>query len=315
MKSREIQYREQQRKANLTWKKRLVNFCVLLLCGVLTGVGLGTWYYKNVLSSNINWESAILERSVYEQSAIDTQNLALKKIQNGATLPSDLTLSENYQLALYNFAKATKYTLTATGKIATIATQTIFAEKKFDGKTYQSITISTGFMNVAERAQMAYNSNSVTIAKGTDITQNSATWNGQSSTYTTQQYKDLSGGLPSSCQNYIISNRTVLNDNDEVNIFETEDGQTLYSFTIELDPIYSALNYIEQIKYTSSLSSYPEFTSIQQTITIDSNWNFVSIEVLEKYSIVAYGMRNSCTGTLTSTFDFDGEVVIEIWYK
>ena len=312
LKSREIQYREQQRKANLTWKKRLVNFCVLLLCGVLTGVGLGTWYYKNVLSSNINWESAILERSVYEQSAIDTQNLALKKIQNGATSPNDLTLSENYQLALYNFAKATKYTLTATGKIATIATQTIFAEKKFDGKTYQSITISTGFMNVAERAQMAYNSNSVTIAKGTDITQNSATWNGQSNTYTTQQYKDLSGGLPSSCQNYIISNRTVLNDNDEVNIFETEDGQTLYSFTIELDPIYSALNYIEQIKYTSSLSSYPEFTSIQQTITIDSNWNFVSIEVLEKYSIVAYGMRNSCTGTLTSTFDFDSEVVIEI---
>lgn len=310
LKSREIQYREQQRKANLTWKKRLLNFCVLLLCGMVTGVGLGTWYFNNVLSSNINWESAIAERPIIEQSAIDTQNSALEKFENGITSPSDLTLSENYQLALYNFANSGKYTVTSTGKIATIATQTIFAEKKFDGNIYQSITISTGFMNIAERAQMAYNSNSVTTVAGTNITQDSATWNGQSNTYTAEQYKALSGGLPNGCQNYIISSRTVLNDSNEVTVIEAEDGQTLYQFTIELDPIYSALNYIEQIKYTSNLSSYPEFTSIQQTITIDSNWNFVSIEVLENYSIVAYGMRNSCTGTLLSTFDFESDVVI-----
>ena len=277
---------------------------------MVTGVGLGTWYFNNVLSSNINWESTIAERPIIEQSAIDTQNSALEKFENGITSPSDLTLSENYQLALYNFANSGKYIVTSTGKIATIATQTIFAEKKFDGNIYQSITISTGFMNIAERAQMAYNSNSVTTVAGTNITQDSATWNGQSNTYTAEQYKALSGGLPSGCQNYIISSRTVLNDSNEVTVIEAEDGQTLYQFTIELDPIYSALNYIEQIKYTSNLSSYPEFTSIQQTITIDSNWNFVSIEVLENYSIVAYGMRNSCTGTLLSTFDFESDVSI-----
>ncbi len=309
LKSREVAYREQQRKAKLTWKKRLLNFCVLLLCGMVTGVGLGTWYYNTVLSSNVNWEDAIAERPIYEQSALDTRQSALDKLASGATM-NDLTLAENYQIALYNFENSQNYTLSATGKIATIATQTIFAEKKFDGNLYQSITISTGFMNIAERAQMQANSNSVTTVKGNNITQTSATWNGAQNTYTLDQYKTLSGGLPSSCQNYIISDKTVLNNNDQITVIQQDNGEVYYQFTLTLDRMYSALNYIEQIKYTSSLSSYPEFESILQTITIDSDWNFVSIDTEEHYSIVAYGMRNTCTGTLLSTFDFESAVKI-----
>ena len=168
-------------------------------------------------------------------------------------------------------------------------------------------------MKIAEIAQMNKNQTSVTTIKGQITSNQSADWNGERNTYLPTNYKNLAGGLPNTSQNFIIADQTVSNSLDgEIEIIENEDGSKYYQFTMVLDPIYSVLNYINQIKYTSNLSSYPEFSSITQVVTIDENWNFVSICSTEIYSIVAFGMKNSCTGTLDNYFYFDQDVLIEV---
>ena len=321
---------KQSVKKKRSFKRRVLNKCIFALCAIVTGVGLGSWYYTNVLSSSLDWNTYLQQLSEYESRQDKTLDSAFKKILNdnysetdmsnfeiiasekGIT-PQDLSLAENYQLANYNFENADQYLIQGNGQIKTIATQSIYSEKKYDGNTYQSISISNGLMKIAEIAQMNKNQTSVTTIKGQITSNQSADWNGERNTYLPTNYKNLTGGLPNTSQNFIIADQTVSNSLDgEVEIIENEDGSKYYQFTMVLDPIYSVLNYINQIKYTSNLSSYPEFSSIKQVVTIDENWNFVSICSTEIYSIVAFGMKNSCTGTLDNYFYFDQDVLIEV---
>ncbi len=321
---------KQSVKKKRSFKRRALNKCIFALCAIVTGVGLGSWYYTNVLSSSLDWNTYLQQLSEYESRQNETLDSAFKKILNdnysetdmsnfeiiasekGIT-PQDLSLAENYQLANYNFENADQYLIQGNGQIKTIATQSIYSEKKYDGNTYQSISISNGLMKIAEIAQMNKNQTSVTTIKGQITSNQSADWNGERNTYLPTNYKNLTGGLPNTSQNFIIADQTVSNSLDgEVEIIENEDGSKYYQFTMVLDPIYSVLNYINQIKYTSNLSSYPEFSSITQVVTIDENWNFVSICSTEVYSIVAFGMKNSCTGTLDNYFYFDQDVLIEV---
>ena len=321
---------KQSVKKKRSFKRRVLNKCIFALCAIVTGVGLGSWYYTNVLSSSLDWNTYLQQLSEYESRQNETLDSAFKKILNdnysetdmsnfeiiasekGIT-PQDLSLAENYQLANYNFENADQYLIQGNGQIKTIATQSIYSEKKYDGNTYQSISISNGLMKIAEIAQMNKNQTSVTTIKGQITSNQTADWNGERNTYLPTNYKNLTGGLPNTSQNFIIADQTVSNSLDgEVEIIENEDGSKYYQFTMVLDPIYSVLNYINQIKYTSNLSSYPEFSSITQVVTIDENWNFVSICSTEVYSIVAFGMKNSCTGTLDNYFYFDQDVLIEV---
>ncbi len=319
-----------QEKKKRSLKRRILNKCIFALCAIVTGVGLGSWYYKNVLTSSLNWNTYLGQLSEYESKQQSTLDLGFQKIlgnnftteektnfvsiahENNIT-PCDLSLAENYQLANYNFENADKYIIQGTGKIKTIATQSIYSEKKFDGNTYQSISISNGLMQIAEIAQMNKAKTSVMTVKGKINSNENATWNGERKTYLPSEYKNTTGGLPNTSQNFIVANETVSNNSTgQIEVIENEDGSKYYQFTIVLDPIYSVLNYIRQIKYTSNLSSYPEFSSIEQVITIDENWNFVSICSTEVYTIVAFGMKNSCVGTLDNYFYFDKDVAVEV---
>ena len=329
-KAKERKLAKQSAKKKRSFKRRLLNKCIFALCAIITGVGLGSWYYSNVLSSSLDWNTYLQQLSEYESRQDETLGSAFDKIlgdnysqqdmENFETIasekgitPQDLSLAENYQLANYNFENASQYIIQGTGQIRTIATQSIYSEKKYDGNTYQSISISNGLMKIAEIAQMNKNQTSVTTIKGQITSNQSADWNGERNTYLPTNYKNLTGGLPNTSQNFIIAEQTVSNSLDgEIEIIENEDGSKYYQFTMVLDPIYSVLNYINQIKYTSNLSSYPEFSSITQVVTIDENWNFVSICSTEIYSIVAFGMKNSCTGTLDNYFYFDQDVLIEV---
>ena len=329
IKEQETKEKELLRKQKLTWKKRLMNFGLLTLCGVVTGVGLGSWYYKNVLSSNVDWDVYLQELPAYEQKVVDTQNSAFEKIlgsgfseedkehfietatTKGLT-PSDFSMAENYQLANYNFTNSEKYLVQGTGQVKTIATQSIYNEKLFDGETYQFISISAGIMSIAEIAQMNKNMTSVTTVKGNDIQATSAKWTGTKNIYTASEFKNMTGALPNTSQNYLICEDTILNNSTgQITVIENEDGSKFYQFEMQLNIVYSVLNYIKQMKYTSALSAYPEFESIKQLVTIDENWNFVSIDCIEEYSIVAFGMRNNCTGTLLNYFYFNKDVVAE----
>ena len=125
-----------------------------------------------------------------------------------------------------------------------------------------------------------------------------AVWNDYQD-YSNESYIALAGSTPDGIQSYIISDKTII-DQSEV-VYDEESGY--YTFTVDLDPITSVLRYVRQVQQTSGLSSLPTFSSVSQTITIDENWNLISISIEEKYSVI-YGVSASCSGNLTSYYDF-----------
>ena len=62
------------------------------------------------------------------------------------------------------------------------------------------------------------------------------------------------------------------------------------------------LNYVRQVQQTSGLGSAPTFESVKQTITIDGEWNLISISIEENYSVLYGGISAGCSGTLTSYY-------------
>ena len=129
----------------------------------------------------------------------------------------------------------------------------------------------------------------------------SANWQ-ESERITSQQYKELTGNYLDTINPYIISEQTILNL-DSVQIVDNGDGT--YSFTLELHPIYSVLNYYKQVKRSGALEADPTFTSITQIVTIDQNWNFVSFDTTENYTAVKFSMGAKCTGTLYTELEFN----------
>ena len=147
----------------------------------------------------------------------------------------------------------------------------------------------------------------VSVIKGTKIQPTSAVWNGAKTDYTRDEFKKLAGSLPSSLNPYIISTKTVLNNNVSYEVSTSEEGKKLYTFTIQLDPIASVINYVKQVKMTSGLSGYPAFDDITITYTIDEDWNLVTTDILEHY-VVFYIAKAPCTGTLKTDYKFNIDV-------
>ena len=119
----------------------------------------------------------------------------------------------------------------------------------------------------------------------------------------------MAGGLPSTVHPYIITSKTILDEQSVVvNQISGENGETLYTFTVNLDPINSVALYVRQMKMVSQLGSYPEFSDVQNTFIIDENWNLVQIDVLEHYTQIAMGVKASCEGTLSTLFEINGKM-------
>ena len=215
---------------------------------------------------------------------------------------------QSFILAEYNATLAERFHAEGNGRVATIATQSVYSEKNYDGNRYTFESISKGMMSVAICSAMDKGDDRVELYRGSNIQPNDAEWSlSDDDVYSLDEYEELAGSTPDAIQPYIISDKTVLSSSIE------RDGETgYYTLTFELDPITSVLRYARQVRQTSGLSSYPEFKTVSQTITIDENWNLICIDVHETYSVVAFGIPASCTGTLTTYYYFNDDAVLDL---
>ena len=301
-------------KHKKSFKQRMKTIAVLAVLGVFTGSGLGVWYFNEVLRSNVNYNDYDISEYIVTADEVlqevygisSNQENWLETIRASEEFrdftPLDLTASQNFILAEYNATIAECYRVIGNGQVETIATQSVYSEKNYDGNKYTFESISKGLMSIATCSTTTKGSNYTDLYTGSNIQPDSAEW-GNKQTYTNQDYIALAGSTPDTIQPYIISDKTILSSTEIA--YDNETGY--YSFTLELDPIFSVLRYARQVRQTSGLSSYPEFNSVTQTITIDGDWNLISIDVRETYKVVAFGVPASCTGTLLSVFDFSPE--------
>ena len=307
----------------ISWKRRLFNLATTCVLGIITGSVLGSWYYNTTLKPQVDYPTdeviATLQEdiddvlaSVLGKSLSDNEKENWVEIAKSQGLtPASLTASQNVQLALFNITLADSYSAIGHGKCATIATQTVYGEITFDGQTYSSIQISLGtFAKIAVRSQMDKNNqNVIKQVRGSNIQETSADWTGTPQSYSQAEFIAMAGGLPSTVHPYIVTSKTILDEKSVViNQVEGEQGEKLYSFTVNLDPINSVALYVRQMKMVSQLGSYPEFSDVQNTFILDENWNIVQIDVLEHYTQIAMGIKASCEGTLSTIFEINGNL-------
>jgi hypothetical protein len=302
-----------------TFKHKMIVLATLLFLGVFTGSGLGVWYFNVTLKSNVDYSS--MDVSMYKGdvnkvleddekiglSASDDKTQWVVKAKAMGKTPADFSAVDNFLLAEYNATLASSWTAIGTGKVATIATQTIYSAKKFDGNAYTFESISKGILSVATCDKMTKGQKSVEIYNGSNIGTDGADWT-YNNTVTTDEFKEMCGNTPDAIQPYLISDTTVISSTEIV--YDSENKT--YSFTIELDPQTSVLLYYRQVKRSGDLEADPEFYSIKQTITIDENWNLVCIDSIESYKAVKFAMGNSCTGTLTTYYNFNVDVSLPV---
>lgn len=310
---------EVKERRQINRKKRILNFALVLIIGIGSGIFLGSWY-SSTFGGGVNYD--FNDSELYDNindaffKAIGIKNPTDSEKENwvetaksrGIT-PQNLTAAENFMLAEYNLGLANSYSAIGTGKVAVMGTsQTIYSAKMFDGNTYTFESISKGILTIADCLVMEKGASTVTKIKGENISSTSASWTGSKSTMTTIECKENNGGTPDKVIPYIISSKTILSGST-ISANETN-GKTYYTYTISLDPVKSVINYVKQVKQTSGLNNFPEFNNISITIVLDENWNLCKFNSKENYRVV-YGMlKPSCKGTLNLDFTINDPVTL-----
>lgn len=303
-----------------SFKQRMKTLGVLIVLGVFTGSGLGVWYFNSVLRPNVNYDDYIISDyvvtanevlestfgiSTNQENWLEDIRTAPQYEQYKDYTPLNLSPAQNFILAEYNATLANTFHAVGNGKVETIATQSVYSEKNYDGNRYTFESISKGPKPIAICSAMNKGANTVELYSGSDIQPDDAVW-GEPEVYSDDEYTELAGSTPDAIQPYIISDKTILSQTEV--IYDEETGY--YSFTVELDPVTSVLRYARQVQQTSGLSRPPEFDSVTQTITIDGDWNIISLDIRETYSVVVMGVPADCVGTLTTYYYFNVDDVV-----
>lgn len=295
-----------------TFIKQLRTIGILLFLGIFTGCGLGVWYFNTELRINVNYDidptpylydlDSIMASTLGISSRDEYSNFVTTAQENGKT-PQDFTPAENFALAEYHASIASSWTAIGDGQINTIITQSLYSEKKYNGTKATFVNISMSSMvKVAKCYELFDNATSVNVYNGVNPQAHTATWEiGEPKN--NDDFKKEMGILPNVIQPYIISDKTITHGNTASNVIY-DDLTNTYSFTIELDTVKSVFYYVNQVKATGGLGSYPVFHSITQTITIDQEWNLVSIEIKDSYDAIV-GIKASCNGYLKNYYTFN----------
>lgn len=312
---------EVKERRQINRKRKLINFALVGIIGIGSGLFLGSWYLSLRQSNPINYSQYTEETlkddindaffkviGIKNPTDFEKENWVETAKSRGIT-PQNLTAAENFMLAEYNLGLANSYSAIGTGKVAVMGTsQTIYSAKMFDGNTYTFESISKGILTVADCLVMEKGASTVTKIKGENVSSTSASWTGSKSTMTTIECKENNGGTPDKVIPYIISSKTILSGST-ISANETN-GKTYYTYTISLDPVKSVINYVKQVKQTSGLNDFPEFSNISITIVLDENWNLCKFNAEENYRVV-YGMlKPSCKGTLNLDFTINEPVTL-----
>ncbi len=304
-----------------TFAQKMKTLAILLFLGIFTGSGLGVWYFNVALKSQVDYDSLNPNDYIQNLDEVFLKNFNIttdydkpnwmKIASSLGVTPSDLSIADNFALAEYNAQMAESYIGSGDGKVNTLGiTQAVYSTKRHQGNRYTFESISDGMVSVALCDSYIKGNNTIEIYKGSILSnKGDATWAFDQNMLTSDYLNEV-GNLPSAIQPYIISDKTILSSSEMT--YEENNGLGYYTFSVELDPITSVLNYVRQVKRTGGLGALPEFQSVKQTITIDENWNIVRIDVEEKYSAVAFGMKVSCSGTLRMDYTFNCDVIFPV---
>lgn len=286
-------------------KKTIIIISAILCMSMVSGYFLGKMIYDQRYSG-INYD-AYTEAALREDSAKIAE--IIKKADTHS--PLELTATENFIIAEERLKSATAVSIETVGTVKAAGTnQNIKSYKIKNNNTYYKESLSAGFVSVAERFFYNSSDNSFVLQKSKSIDKNNlvvTSWSDSDTPMTYENFCSTNGVRPDVFLVYIVSSKTVLDGSSVTQ--ETVDGQTLYKLSLSLDRAKSVINYVKQMKYISGLNDYPVFDYINLSVYINSNWEFVFIDIAEKYT-AKMGITAKCEGVMRDTFNYSNPLPI-----
>ncbi len=281
-------------------RRYIINFSIVLILAVATGLFVGNYY-------NTNFGREVQAVTVSEETVRgkDLSN-ALKKAK-GKT-PASLSATENFIIAediLNNRTAVKKKTtgvITAAGIKQSLESQKII----LNGEVYADKISASSMVKVAQLDRFKLGAEVVDIYNGNVTSATTATWPASpSKQMSLADYKSKYGVTPERMISLVVGTKTVV-DQSAV----TKNSKGNYTATITLDTTYSVMNYVHEIKATAESSKLPYIKSMVLTYEIDENWNLISYSTKESYDVsVAVLGFTGCKAEINNSFSYE-EVTI-----
>ena len=139
--------------------------------------------------------------------------------------------------------------------------------------------------------------------------------------WTIEQYKQFFNTEPTTPLTYIISSKTCAEGNYDKDV--TLNGDSQYVFNIKLTgsyATYAALYYSYEIRHFSestipttppTSSDLPSWKSVDIQVTMDENFNILSMHYIEVYNVKKMGIDATVTDTFDDAFYYDEATIQE----
>lgn len=126
-------------------------------------------------------------------------------------------------------------------------------------------------------------------------------WQNTASRITRESFLEMFGYIPTSLSAYVLNDKTIT----DAQFVEEKDG--LFTFQYTLDTTIAPYYLLYEMRTSAGTKAFPEFLKAQLLVTMDSNWQVVSITTDCQYKVAMLG-GITCTESLTETFSDIGEV-------
>ncbi len=285
--------------------KKVMQIFMIFLVALVTGVSVGKIYVDHIEAIMIS------DKTVEDVKASEEDVLKLVNSAKGKTVKNcGLKPVEIYLVAEYNLYNAPEFYKIMTGIVenSAVKPQNMKGEKlKKDGKFYYNkLSPSSGFPAPTLCSRVEYEIGAATVdvyATGSISGSSPAkdikgTFNANAKkTYTLDEYKQMFNTEPTTALSYIISSVSCPDENCST---IKDNGNDTFTFTMKFDAthtMYAGLIYSYEIAFSSGMGQ-PKWVSLEMEVTIDKDFNFVSINYDEVYKM------SSVIGDVTVHDDF-----------
>lgn len=244
----------------------------------------------------------------FKGKAIDELDLTQKGEEQRIDIPTKSIdeYSPNESLfALLGQIRDLNYTAIVQGEVSALGG---FYKQKIDGQKFctsdKSLYISkttSSFFKDGKKILIDSN-NQVQVLQATDVVKDE--WEGNTTTYTLQNYLNEYGVDFRELSNYTLNSETIL--------FSQKLSSTngVYVFEYNLDPEKATIGYRLNMAKMGGLSSLPEFASCKITVSMGEDFKPLSVVCEDHYKVALLGGL-TCSSTLTTTY---GNVGSEITF-
>lgn len=276
---------------------QIIAMFMVVVVGAIGGFFAGSFYISSKFKTNYDFSEAQYRDNVETVLSVVGDK---KPYENVGAINA-------FVKAEHILSQQSKYEIKSWGGLQPSigSRQTVFAYRyKMDGVTYLE-NISMGMMSVAEK--LIYRNGNIEKYGASNIQATTATWSTDFSSISYDDFKAENGNAIDNPIAYVVSSKTATVQQDSPTVL----AGGLYQFKLVLSTDTSVMNYVKQMKRTSGLPSFPKFESVVLTFTIDENYRFTEISIVESYTVVYFGVPAFCNGDLTHTFVYDDNIEVK----